>query len=238
MFSSKPQNLRSEDLYCYIMQYLAFNTGKVVTPSLITTTINKCLCCSYTTNKTVSHYLREICKAQLVYEVDREYINSSSEESNKLRYNRTYYFADYDLFARFYDSALNDLFRHKEWSSLSRDTAIAKMLFYHKCINAGYQVKSGVLSFFTHLENGKTKKNTLSFDFVVITADSEKYVVFQNNKDFDAAGFTIEAKFALQNIIKELSVLIITTSSDFISLDGDSLTYASLDEILADTIEI
>ena len=220
------------------MQYLAINTGKVVTPSLITTTINKCLGFQFTTNKTVSNYLDKICGANLVYKLDRDYISLSNEEPSKLSYNRTYYFASFDLFKKFYDYALEDLFKHKEINNLSRDIALAKMAFFHKSINAGYNVKSGVLSFFSHLECGKTKKNTLSFDFVLKNGETEVYVVFQNDKDFDEVEFTIEAKFALQNIINRLSVLIVTTASDFKPLEIEGFRYISVTEVLTDKFEI
>lgn len=220
------------------MQYLAINTGKIVTPSSITTTINKCLGFQFTTNKTVSNYLSKICAANLVYELDRDYISLSNEQPSKLSYNRTYYFANFELFEKFYDYALRDLFKHKEINGLSHDIAIAKMIFYHKCINAGYDVNSGVLSFYSHLEGGKTKKNTLSFDFILKNGEKETYVVFQNDKDFDEVEFTIEAKFALQNIINKLSVVVVTTASNFKPLEIEGFSYISLDEILTDNFNI
>lgn len=238
MLSHKPKSLRNDDLFCCIMQYLAVNTGKVVTPSLITTTINKRLGCQFTTNKTVSNYLDKICEANLVHKLDREYISLSDEEPSKLGYNRTYFFSDFALFAKCYDYALKNLFKDKGSNALLHDIAVGKTVFLHKCVDAGYDVKSGVLSFFTHLEAGKTKKNTLSFDFVIKTAERTIYVVFQNEKDFDEEEFTIEAKFALKNIINGLSVLVITTSPAFIPFEIDGFRYVTLDEVLAGQFEI
>ena len=236
--SRKPESLRSNDLYCFIMQYLALNTGKIVTPSLITTTINKCLGVQYTTNKTVSNYLEKIKEAGLVYEIDREYITTSNNEPNKLGYNRTYYFSDFDLFKEFYDSALGEVFKHQEIDGLSHDIAVAKMVFYHKSINAGYKVKSGVLSYFSHLDSGKTKKNTFSFDFILENDKNKIYVVFQNSKDFNEDEFTIESKFALQNIINDFSILVVTTCSSFKVLEIDGFRYVGIGDILSDKFEI
>lgn len=238
MLTDMPQGLRSSELYKYIMQYLAINTGKIVTPSLITTTINKCLGVTFTTNKTVSSYLVKIRDAGLLYELDREYISLSDKQPSKLSYNRTYYFANIDSFVKFYDYASKDLFKHKDINGLSYDIAIAKTLLYHRCVNAGYDVNSGVLSFYSHLEGGKTKKNTLSFDFILKNGEKEAYVVFQNDKDFDEVEFTIEAKFALQNIINKLSVVVVTTASNFKPLEIEGFRYISLDEILTDNFNI
>lgn len=214
------------------------NTGKIITPSLITTELNKYLEMTFTTNKTVSNYLDKICKSNLVHKLDREYIPLSRNETNKLSYNRTYYFSDHDLFEKFYNYALEDLFKHRPTNTLSYDIAVAKMLFYHTCISAGYNVKSGVLSYFTHFENGKTKKNTLNFDFIINTGSKDVYVVFQNDKDFDKREFTLEAKFALTNIINEFSILVVTTSSDFLPLENQKFNYISINKILNNRFEI
>ena len=112
------------------------------------------------------------------------------------------------------------------------------MLFYNKSVNSGYNVESGVLSFFTHLEGGKTKKNTLSFDFVLKNGENEIYVIFQNSKDFNEEEFTVEAKFAFQNIINNFSILVVTTSPYFKPLEIDGFRYISLDAVLTDEFEI
>jgi hypothetical protein len=51
------------------------------------------------------------------------------------------------LFEKFYDLALKGLFQQKLKNELSYHIALAKMMFYHKSLNEGYRVKSGVLSF-------------------------------------------------------------------------------------------
>lgn len=219
------------------MQYLAFNTGKVVTPSLITTTINKCLCDQFTTNKTVSNYLKAICNANIVYELDREYI-LSGDEPTKLSYNKTYYFSKIELFQKFYELAESQLFSKHKSDGLSYHVALGKTVFFHKCKDAGYKIKSGVLSFFSHLENGKTKQNTFSFDFVLQDNESEIYVVFKNDKDFRGPDFTIEAKFALQNIIQKLSIVVVLSSKDFNILESDNIRYTTIDEIFKNEFEI
>lgn len=234
LFTEKPESLRSNELYSFIMQCLAINIGKVVTPSLITTTINKRLCRQFTTNKTVSNYLDKLCEANIVHKLDRDYICLSDTEPSKLSYNRTYYFSDFSLFEKFYDLALKGLFQQKLKNELPYHIALAKMMFYHKSLNEGYRVKSGVLSFFSHLEKGKTKQNTLSFDFVLKGNNNEIYVVFKNGKDSNDNEFTIEAKFALQHIIHKLSIMVVTDLIDFNIFESDNIRYVSIDEILSD----
>ena len=89
MLTHMPDSLKSEELYLLIMQYLAVNVGKVVTPSLISKTINNCSHCRNATNKTVSTYLDKIvAQNDTVFCLDRKYVNQDNTVS--LEYNRTY----------------------------------------------------------------------------------------------------------------------------------------------------
>lgn len=231
MLTRMPDSLKSEELYLLIMQYLAVNVGKVVTPSLISKTINNCPHCRNATNKTVSTYLEKIVDQKYtVFCLDRKYVNQDNTSS--LEYNRTYYFKDFSLFSKFYESAACDLFSNKQFTKSDYAIACAKMLLYNTLLEEGYELSSGVFVYYSHLDHGKSKKNTFCFDFICKKDALEHYVVFQSGKDFANSGFTAEAKFALQNLLKDKTITIVTTSEKFEIVSNDGFKYVHINDIL------
>jgi hypothetical protein len=214
------------------MQYLAINTGKVVTPSLIAAAINNCVGVRNATKKTVGNYLREIVAAGLVTELDREYINPSGRKSSALSYNRTYYFTDKELFFYFYDLGKNELFLNCSHNEIDLHIALAKTAVFDYCNNKRFKVKSGVFVYYSHLEDGLSKKNSFGFDFVVSTDSGDTLVAFSNGKGFVGNSFSPEAKFAFQKLLQDRRVVIVSASDSFEMVFGKNFKYVSLSNVL------
>ena len=184
----KRRRLRNPELFDALYAYFLYNTGRTLSPNVISTEINELF--SFDNFKpsddTISRYIKRMQEEGELICLDREYVKSgsfteSTEKSTPLKKGRLYYLnygdsqlqkiADGRHFARMKSSRR----RSQSMEASKKMTYVCQTLF-----RKFDSVCGGVIVYHYNDENGKDNKITVDADFLVKSKDKKELFVFSS----------------------------------------------------------